>query len=466
MVRNIPLGEGARVVVIGGGPAGAFFSLFAHQQAEKEGRRISIMLFDGKDFAQHGPKGCNLCAGVISETLVVQLADRGIVLPPEKVQRMIEGYHLRSSAGGVLLRHPLHESRITTVFRGNGPRLSLNEENVSFDDFLLDQLRDFDLDIISQPVVDIRFPKNPEEKITVIYGTGLNRSECEADLVVGAFGLNGVLAKKIAESGIGYTPPRTLIARCMEFDADTDSIRKGLGDSILMCNWKSDNGILFGGIIPKKNFVTVNIIGRKNAAKKDFVDFANLPFVRDELSEHLDLTRPSCQCSPRIALNHAHKPFANRFVVVGDASCSRYYKNGIESAMKTAEIAVDVVFAAGVSESALRRGYYRRIRKEIIQDNNFGRILFGFYRLVYAGSFLSAVLLRVLEQEKDRKSPGPMSAVLWNMYTGNAPYKAIFLDLLRPNLQLGLIKSAVRLILERIQSALWAASGKKRARSK
>ena len=88
-----------------------------------------------------GPKGCNLCAGVIAETLVERLKRRGVVLPEGKVQRKIEGYYVQVKAGSFLLRHPDGKKQITTVFRGNGPRFSVIEDNVSFDDYLLDHVR-------------------------------------------------------------------------------------------------------------------------------------------------------------------------------------------------------------------------------------------------------------------------------------------------------------------------------------
>ena len=411
MVRKLLLPDGARIAVIGGGPAGVFFSLFAFQRIIEDGRRISIVLFDGKDFTQAGPKGCNLCAGVISESLVRRLADRGIVLPQEKVQRTIGGYYLQSGAGEFLLKQPQHESSVTTVFRGNGPRLSRDCSNVSFDDFLLDQLRKLDLNIVSQPVVDIEFSKSLDEKTKVVYGIGAARTEYAADLVVGAFGLSSSLAKKITDSRLGYRPPRTQNARCMEVPVDSESIRGGLDDNIVVCNWKSNGEMLFGAIIPKRNYITINIIGGKNVARKDIIEFANLPFIRAKLSDHIDLARPSCQCSPKIALTSARRPFAHRFVVIGDACCSRHYKNGIESAMVTAEKAVDVVFTAGVSRSALRSRYYRCIKRDIIIDNIYGRILFGLYKLVYNSSFFSAVLLRVLEEESRTERPGLMSNI-------------------------------------------------------
>ena len=82
-------------------------------------------------------------------------------------------------------------------------------------------------------------------------------------------------------------------------------------------------------------------------------------------------------------------------VIIGDASCTRYYKNGIESAFKTAKLAAETAINNGISNTAFKRGYFRQARKQIIWDNFFGKVLFGIYNLVYESSFFSKVLMRV-----------------------------------------------------------------------
>ena len=69
MQGNITLKDGSKIAIIGGGPAGSFFAHFAQKWALKRGTDVSITIFDGKDFLQRGPKGCNLCAGIIAESL-------------------------------------------------------------------------------------------------------------------------------------------------------------------------------------------------------------------------------------------------------------------------------------------------------------------------------------------------------------------------------------------------------------
>jgi len=83
------LGDGANIAVIGGGPTGSFFSIFALKMAKMVGKKLNITIFEPKDFTKDGPGGCNRCGGIISELLVQNLAVEGINLPDSIVQRGI-----------------------------------------------------------------------------------------------------------------------------------------------------------------------------------------------------------------------------------------------------------------------------------------------------------------------------------------------------------------------------------------
>ena len=63
--NSLELKEGARIAVIGGGPTGSFFSIFALNMAKMIGKEINITIFEPKDFKKDGPGGCNKCGGII-----------------------------------------------------------------------------------------------------------------------------------------------------------------------------------------------------------------------------------------------------------------------------------------------------------------------------------------------------------------------------------------------------------------
>ena len=109
---SIKLEDGARVAVMGGGPAGSLFSFFLLDMAERMGMDLQVDIYEPRDFSLPAPRGCNKCAGGISESLVQNLAMEGINLPPSVVRRGVDSYVLHTDTGSVRLETPLYEKRI------------------------------------------------------------------------------------------------------------------------------------------------------------------------------------------------------------------------------------------------------------------------------------------------------------------------------------------------------------------
>ena len=134
---SIILEEGNRVGVVGGGPAGSLFSYFLLLFAERSGRDIQLDIYEPRAFEQPGSAGCNMCGGIISESLVQSLAVEGINLPDTVVQRGIESYVLHTERGTGRIETPIGEKRIAAVHRGGGPRTVREAKWESFDAHLL-----------------------------------------------------------------------------------------------------------------------------------------------------------------------------------------------------------------------------------------------------------------------------------------------------------------------------------------
>ena len=79
--KEFTLRDGSRIAVVGGGPAGSFFSYFLLNMAETIDLDITVDIFEPRSFKYCGPAGCNHCGGIVSESLVQILAAEGIVLP-------------------------------------------------------------------------------------------------------------------------------------------------------------------------------------------------------------------------------------------------------------------------------------------------------------------------------------------------------------------------------------------------
>ena len=106
---ELVLDNGSRVGVIGGGPAGSFFSYFLLVMSQRVGIDVQVDIYESRDFSVPGPTGCNMCGGIISESLVQTLATEGINLPSTVVERAIDSYVLHMDAGNVRIETPLHE---------------------------------------------------------------------------------------------------------------------------------------------------------------------------------------------------------------------------------------------------------------------------------------------------------------------------------------------------------------------
>src|SRR5208283_2616625 len=141
--KNHPLElkDGAKIAVIGGGPTGSFFSIFALKMAKMIDKELNITIFEPKDFTKDGPGGCNRCGGVISELLVQILAVEGINLPGSVIRKGINSYVLHTNRGEVNIDTPQLEKTIATVYRGGGPKGMMGSDKESFDNFLLNHAK-------------------------------------------------------------------------------------------------------------------------------------------------------------------------------------------------------------------------------------------------------------------------------------------------------------------------------------
>jgi flavin-dependent dehydrogenase len=59
---TLELNDGARIAVLGGGPAGSFFSIFALKLAKQIGKDIDLTIYENKSFSHEGPSSCSRSA--------------------------------------------------------------------------------------------------------------------------------------------------------------------------------------------------------------------------------------------------------------------------------------------------------------------------------------------------------------------------------------------------------------------
>ena len=190
------LSDGSRVAVIGGGPAGSFFSYFLLSMAERVGLELKVDIYESRDYSVPGPPGCNMCGGIISETLVQMLATEGIELPPAVVQRGVDSYLLHMDVGSVRINTPLKEKRIGAVYRGAGPKGMKETKWLSFDGFLLSLAHDKGAQIIQERVDEITWD-NGHPQVKTKKG-----SVAQYDLLAVTTGVNSATLKLFEENVI------------------------------------------------------------------------------------------------------------------------------------------------------------------------------------------------------------------------------------------------------------------------
>ena len=419
------LNDGSRIAVIGGGPAGSFFAFFSMAFAKIQDLNINIDIYEPKAFDEPGPAGCNHCGGIISESLIKLLSTEGIVLPPKVIRRGIESYTLHLEQGSVEIKTPQKEQRIASVFRGFGPKGANGNEYKSFDAHLLKICKKKGVNVIGDKVKEL-------EKLDdgILVKTGENESR-KYDLVVGAAGLNLHSLKLFKTIQPKYIIPKTTKTHICEFSLDPSLIDTYFGNSMHVFLLNLPN-IKFGALVPKGNYVTLVLLGDK--INKEIVsNFLSSPVVKNCFPEGKELQDLlMCQCYPAINIQGAKSAFGDRMILIGDSASSKLYKNGIGSAYVTAKAAAKTALFEGVSEKDFQAGYKKTINK-LDSDNDLGKLIFSLTGIIQKSSILKNGLFKTVLAEQSRENnKRNLSAILWDTFTGSAPYKNIMWRGLHP----------------------------------
>lgn len=422
------LSDGSRVAVIGGGPAGSLFAYFLLRFARIIDLDISVDVYEPRHFTHCGPAGCNHCGGIVSESLVQMLATEGINLPSSVVQRSIYSYVLHMDAGTVEIESPVQEQRIAAIYRGNGPRNAVDMPWDSFDGYLQQICEKEGAQLVRQLVVGLERDRD----LPVVKTAGASTAY---DLVAVACGVNSNFHMLLGGAALVGKPEtsRTFIS---EFKLGAEAILETLGDSMHVFLLDIPR-LEFAALIPKGDYVTLAMLGEE--IDDDLVRrFLDSPEVRDAFP--VDEIPAVCICAPVINVKGPDRPFGERVVLIGDAGTTRLYKDGIGAAYRTARAAAETAIVHGISAKDFEHHYLPTCRA-IANDNKFGRLIFFFTIAVRKSRYVRKAVLRMTAGEQLRPKGRHMSGVLWNMFTGSAPYRAVFYDALHPGFLLGLARS-------------------------
>jgi flavin-dependent dehydrogenase len=433
------LENGSRVAVVGSGPAGSLFTYYLLDMAGRVGLDVGVDIYEPRAFPKPGPVGCNMCGGIISETLVQNLAMDGVDLPPGVIQRGIDSYVMHTDVGSVRISTPAQEMRIGAVHRGGGPRDVTETNWQSFDHHLQSLAVDRGARVVQTRVEEVT---RTDGRPTIRGRDGTAESY---DLVVIAVGVNSSILKTFEGLGIGYERPKLTKTLIREYHLGQESVSAHLGTSmhVFLLNIPR---LEFAALIPKGDYVTMCLLGEEidNALGDAFAD---APEVRAVMPPGWEPEAKSCQCIPHINIHGVEKPFADRIVFIGDCGVTRLYKDGIGAAYRTAKAAARVAVFEGVSEAAFR-AHYLPVCRSITTDNRVGGLAFILTRVAQRVRPVRRLILH--ETTHEQADPGRrkrLSSILWDMFSGSAPYTDIFRRMFSPALVVRFILGVPRALL-------------------
>jgi flavin-dependent dehydrogenase len=416
--------DGSKVAIVGGGPSGSFFGYFLLEMAERVGIDVEVDCYEPRDYTVSGPAACNMCGGIVSESLVQNLAAEGIRLPTSVVQRGIDSYVMHTDLGSVKLQTPIAEKRIAAIHRGAGPRGIKEMKWKSFDGYLQSLAVGRGVNVIKGRVDEVA--RADERRYRVRAKGGEPK---EYDLVAVASGVNTGILKLFEGLDIGYRAPKTTQTAIREYLLGEETIAKYLGSSMHVFMMDIPR-MEFAAIIPKGDYVTVAVLGDEIDAKL-LEAFLTTPQVRACFPPDWAWDQAACNCGPRINVGGSPRPYADGILFIGDAGVSRLYKDGIGAAYKAAKAAASAVVFHGTSAEALQKHYGKACDK-MEMDNRIGKLIFAITGLLQRRRFARKAILRMTAWEQKRQGKRIMSTVLWDMFTGSAPYEEVLMRTFHP----------------------------------
>jgi flavin-dependent dehydrogenase len=450
----VSLDPATRVVVIGGGPAGTLFAIQLHLMLRAQRRTVrSVTIVERKgEFTDFGRRGCNLCAGVLTSSLVHKLERLGIVLSgfPGLIQRRLSGYLLSTPRGTLDLPNLSVASRIYSVNRGRGPDHRTTRHARSFDASLLAHARALGAaEVLKGAVCGLeRLPRDGGWELRLDEGERVLRAE----FLVVACGVNTKLFPALERVEPTFRAP--LVARGMqaELPMTARGVTELLRNRAVVVTSTRFPRLRMIALTPKCRHLTLTAIGADSTYRCDRSQLRRiieLLQARELLPPRGHSPAPACMCEPSFPIWPARHPYSERLVIIGDASgFCRFLKNGIESALETARLAAETAVQRGIDRRSLREGYYRRALR-IHRDNRYGRLVERFYRFVLHVPHMERALLDNAMREPPHGSrfTAPIRWSLWNLFSGVAPYREIWRHFLSPGVQLSLLRRTVWLLL-------------------
>jgi hypothetical protein len=137
-------------------------------------------------------------------------------------------------------------------------------------------------------------------------------------------------------------------------------------------------------------------------------------------------------------------------VFIGDSGVTRLYKDGIGAAYRTAKAAARTAVFEGVSERAFAE-HFLPVCRSIRSDNRVGRYAFILTRVAQRMRLVRRAVIAITRREQEDGRRQRLSGILWDMFSGSAPYGDIFRRMIDPVL----IARGVIVMPEVLVSTIW-----------
>lgn len=449
-MKHQKLQEGATIAVIGGGPAGSFFSLILQQQMKLINSHFRLVILEKKrelgfyqdSFVMACREGCNYCAGGISPQMSDVLKEMDLELPPQVIQSKIRSITVHGHWKNIELRIPQNRQMLS-VYRGARP-VKRTDRLFGFDSFLLENAVKGGAELITGEVYDVQAV--PDDRLQVHFKNISGSHVLDVDFAVFSCGINQVpgmkldgnpLVQSLQRLAKGFKPPAVRRTLIFELEADPAELQYRTGDIYFIESGSRKLKIDMCSIIPKEQFITVVLIGEcidsiggESEISNIIEQFLDLPHVKKILPKKI---KPACICRPNMAVGAARKPYGDRIAVVGDMVTSRLYKDGILSAHHTASALARAMTETGIDRVSLKNAYAPAVRKFIL-DNHFGALVFMLHGIMFSQPFLSRILYQAILTERKTRGPGErkLENILWKIASGDDRYQEIFMAMIQP----------------------------------
>ncbi len=411
-----PLPDGGRVVIVGGGPGGVATALALHRLAREAGRKIDITLLEGKRFA--GGKQHNLSVGVLSPPLFQIMEEQlGAPFPWHLSHVEIAGY-------------VLHSANSQVVLNDSGQR-GVAVRRVQFDDWMLRTVRERGIDVRQARAVDVDLHADG----VVIY---TDRDPVEADVVVGAFGLDDGCAAFFRRA-VDYRQPPALTSILTKYHPGAEEM--AAFGKYVHAFLPGYGGIEFGAITPKGDHIDVNIAGRRvRAASLKY--FLAQPEVSAVLPSFHNAGRYDATdlrfFKGRFPNSLAGGYYGDRYVMVGDAAgLVRAFKGkGVTSAVQTGIRAAETILRTGISYHAFASDF-AVANQDITGDLIYGR---GMRFLVAFSAYFGLLdpVVRAAGQDEHVRD------ALFGAVSAHAPYRNVLVEMVNPQSVKAVMRALVR----------------------